>query len=216
MFITLEGPDGSGKTSQLAPLAEFLRSQGYAVVTTREPGGTPISNQVREILLNRMENTAMHPRTEILLFCASRAQHVEEFIRPQMAAGNIVICDRYSDSTLAYQGYGHGLDIDALRNLLNFTTGNLWPDLTLLLDVAAETGLRRRQKGGEEWNRLDAYAVQFHCRVQKGYHQLMQDEPQRWHRIDAEKSPDEVQSQMQQAILRYLNLQQWPKAKNSV
>ncbi|MBI9049097.1 MAG: dTMP kinase [Anaerolineaceae bacterium] len=207
MFITLEGPDGSGKTSQMEPLAAFLREHGYDVVTTREPGGTPISNQVREILLNRMENTAMHPRTEILLFCASRAQHVEEFIRPQLADGKIVICDRYADSTLAYQGYGHGVDIEVLKNLLNFTTGGLFPDLTLLLDVKAEIGLRRRQKGGEEWNRLDAYAVKFHCRVQKGYHQLVEDEPHRWQVIDAEQSPELVQKEMQEVILNFLSNQ---------
>ena len=130
MFITLEGPDGSGKTSQMEPLATFLRKKGYNVVATREPGGTPISLQIRDIL-NRMENTAMHPRTEILdFFCAARAQLVEEFIRPQMADGKIVICDRYADSTLAYQGYGHGVDIQVLKNLLAFTTGNLWPDFT--------------------------------------------------------------------------------------
>jgi dTMP kinase len=216
MFITLEGPDGSGKTSQLVPLADFLRSEGYKVVTTREPGGTSISNQVREILLNRMDNTEMHPRTEILLFCASRAQHVEEFIRPQLADGKIVICDRYADSTLAYQGYGHGVDLKILKNLLNFTTGNLWPDFTLLLDVQAETGLRRRQKGGEEWNRLDAYAVQFHRRVQEGYHMLVQEEPQRWRRIDADQSPEQVQLQMQQNVLDFLRDHQWPKVKKSV
>ena len=216
MFITLEGPDGSGKTSQVAPLAEYLRAQDYEVVTTREPGGTSISNQVREILLNRMDNTAMHPRTEILLFCASRAQHVEEFIRPQLAAGKIVICDRFSDSTLAYQGYGHGLDIAVLKNLLNFTTGHLWPDLTLLLDVQAETGLRRRQKGGEEWNRLDAYAVQFHCQVREGYRHLMQEEPRRWRKIDAEQSPDHVQHQIQEAVMQFLRDEKWPKVKKLV
>jgi dTMP kinase len=204
MFITLEGPDGSGKTSQLAPLAAFLQTQGYDVVTTREPGGTSISNQVRDILLTRMDNTEMHPRTEILLFCAARAQLVEEFIRPQLDAGKIVICDRYADSTLAYQGFGHGVDIQVLKNLLAFATGNLWPDLTLLLDVEAEIGLRRRQKEGEEWNRLDAYAVQFHCQVQQGYQRLAKEEPARWRCIDASLSPGEVQQRMQAVVLDFL------------
>jgi dTMP kinase len=196
MFITLEGPDGSGKTSQVAPLAAFLQAQGYEVVTTREPGGTSISNQVRDIVLTRMDNVEMHPRTEILLFCAARAQLVEEFIRPQLAAGKIVICDRYADSTLAYQGFGHGVDIGILNNLLAFATGGLWPDLTLLLDVEAEIGLRRRQKDGEEWNRLDAYAVQFH--------RLAEEDPARWRTIDASRSPLEVQNQMQTVVQEYL------------
>ncbi len=204
MFITLEGPDGSGKTSQVAPLAAFLASLGYEVVTTREPGGTSISNQVRDIVLTRMDNVEMHPRTEILLFCAARAQLVEEFIRPQLAAGKIVICDRYADSTLAYQGFGHGVDIGILKNLLAFATGNLWPDLTLLLDVEAEIGLRRRQKDGEEWNRLDAYAVKFHQQVQQGYHRLAEEEPFRWRTIDASRPPLEVQHQMQQAVQDFL------------
>jgi dTMP kinase len=158
----------------------------------------------------------MHPRTEILLFCAARAQLVEEFIRPQLAEGKIVICDRYADSTLAYQGYGHGVDIAVLKNLLSFTTGNLWPDLTLLLDVQAEIGLSRRQKAGEKWDRLDAYAVQFHCRVQKGYHQLVEEEPQRWRIIDAGQSPEGVQQQMQKIILSFLGNVKSPKDKNSV
>jgi dTMP kinase len=206
MFITLEGPDGSGKTSQVAPLAAFLQAQGYEVVTTREPGGTSISNQVRDIVLTRMDNVEMHPRTEILLFCAARAQLVEEFIRPQLAAGKIVICDRYADSTLAYQGFGHGVDIGILNNLLAFATGGLWPDLTLLLDVEAEIGLRRRQKDGEEWNRLDAYAVQFHRQVQQGYHRLAEEDPARWRTIDASRSPLEVQNQMQTVVQEYLEI----------
>ena len=148
MFITLEGPDGSGKSTQVAPLVEFLRQQGYSVLPTREPGGTFISDQVRNVLLNRPENSAMHPRTEILLFLASRAQLVEERIRPALLEGTIVLCDRYADSTLAYQGYGHGVDLDTLRSLLAFATGGLQPDLTILLDVSPEEGLRRRKKGG--------------------------------------------------------------------
>jgi len=140
MFITLEGPDGSGKSTQVAPLVEFLRQQGYSVLPTREPGGTVISDQVRNVLLNRPENSAMHPRTEILLFLASRAQLVEERIRPALLEGTIVLCDRYADSTLAYQGYGHGVDLDTLRSLLAFATGGLQPDLTILLDVSPEEG----------------------------------------------------------------------------
>ncbi|HEX5635694.1 MAG TPA: dTMP kinase, partial [Gammaproteobacteria bacterium] len=125
MFITLEGPEGSGKSSQLPILAEWLREQGYDVYTTREPGGTMISDQIRTIL-HDLENFAMHPRTEILLYLASRSQHVEEVIRPLLEKNTIVLCDRYADSTLAYQGYGHGVDIPTLKKLLDFSTGGLY------------------------------------------------------------------------------------------
>ena len=200
MFITLEGPDGSGKSTQIGPLAEFLRQQGYPVLTTREPGGTPISDQVRTVLLNRMENQAMRPRTEILLFLAARAQLVEEVIRPRLAAGEIVLSDRYADSTLAYQGYGHQFDCDLLRQLLDFATGSLWPDLTILLDVDVETGLKRRLSGGGEWNRLDAYAVAFHQRVRQGYHALAQRDPLRWVTLDANRPFEEVQADLRKII----------------
>lgn len=192
LFITFEGPDGCGKSTQIAPLADYLRSKGRTVYTTREPGGTEISDQVRQIIM-AMKNTSMHPRTELLLFLSARAQLVEEVIRPRLAAGEIVISDRYADSTLAYQGYGHGVDRDVIRSLLAFATGGLKPDLTLLLDVDAETGLRRRQTGGGEWNRLDAYQLEFHRRVRDGYHELASLEPERWVTVDAAQTPEMVQ-----------------------
>ncbi|BCY17141.1 thymidylate kinase [Leptolinea sp. HRD-7] len=192
LFITFEGPDGCGKSTQIAPLADYLRSKGRTVYTTREPGGTEISDQVRKIIM-AMKNTSMHPRTELLLFLSARAQLVEEVIRPRLAAGEIVISDRYADSTLAYQGYGHGVDRDVIRSLLAFATGGLKPDLTLLLDVDAETGLRRRQTGGGEWNRLDAYQLEFHRRVRDGYRELASLEPERWVIVDAEQTPEMVQ-----------------------
>jgi len=201
MFITLEGPDGSGKSTHIGPLVEYLRQQGYPVLTTREPGGTLISDQVRAVLLNRIENIAMHPRTEILLFLAARAQLVEEVIRPRLSAGEIVLSDRYADSTLAYQGYGHGIDCDLLRQLLNFATGNLWPDLTILLDVDVEVGLRRRQVSGCEWNRLDAYTVSFHQRVRQGYHELAQRDPARWVIVDASQPADQVQAEDRKSVV---------------
>jgi dTMP kinase len=203
VFITLEGPDGSGKSSQMNPLAEFIRQRGYSVFITREPGGTEISDQVRSIL-GDLRNKGMHPRTEILLFCAARAQLVEEVIRPRLQQGEIVISDRYADSTLAYQGYGHGVDLDLLRNLLNFTTGNLWPELTLYLDVEAEEGLSRRRRGGGEWNRLDDYALDFHKRVRQGYLKMAQQEPQRWCIIDANRPKDLVQEDIFQIISKAL------------
>lgn len=203
MFITLEGPEGSGKTTQIKALEEHLRSQGRDVVTTREPGGTPIGDQVRAVLTN-LENTAMQPRTEILLFLAARAQLVEEVIRPQTLAGKLVISDRYADSTLAYQGYGHGYDRALLRQLLEFATGSLWPDLTLLLDVDPEIGLKRKKTGGE-WNRLDAYAVAFHQRVRAGYLELAALEPARWVVIDAARPPEDVQKDIRRAVEEKIN-----------
>lgn len=203
MFITFEGPEGSGKTSQMKPLAEFLKAQGFDVLTTREPGGTQIGDQVRAVL-TRMDNTIMHPRTEILLFLAARAQLVEEIIRPQLTQGNLVLCDRYSDSTLAYQGYGHGLDLALLHQLLDFATDRLWPDLTILLDLDPQAGLNRKRKANE-WNRLDAYGLEFHQRVRMGYLQMAQQEPQRWVSIDASQPFDSVQTQIRSVIVQRLS-----------
>lgn len=203
MFITLEGPEGSGKTSQIPPLAAFLKEQGYSIITTREPGGTEIGDQVREVLFN-LGNTRMNPRTEILLFLAARAQLVEERIRPVLAQGTIVLCDRYADSTLAYQGYGHAIDLDTLRQLLRFTTGDLWPDLTVLLDIDPEAGLRRRRSGGG-WNRLDAYDLSFHQRVAQGYREMARQEPKRWVTVDASQPFDTVQSQIREIIVQRLS-----------
>lgn len=203
MFITLEGPEGSGKSSQIPALAEWLRDQGYDVYTTREPGGTLIGDQIRQVL-HDLENTAMHPRTEILLFLAARAQHVEEVMRPKLEKNTIVVCDRYADSTLAYQGYGHGVDLGMLKKLLDFSTGGLYPDLTILLDLDVEKGLDRRKHSGGEWNRLDAYTLAFHKRVREGYLTLAANEPQRWRIVDAAQSKKNVQESLRQTILAEL------------
>jgi dTMP kinase len=199
MFVTFEGPEGCGKTSQIPLLAEFLCARGLEVLTTREPGGTRIGDQVRAVLAD-MENTAMHPRAEILLFQASRAQLVEEVILPALIGGQIVLCDRYADSTLAYQGYGHCRDLAVIRTIIDFATGGLMPDLTFLLDVDVELGLRRRSSAGN-WNRLDAYQVEFHQRVREGYHKLAAAEPQRWVVIDAGQPLESVQQSIRNAIL---------------
>ena len=203
MFITLEGPEGSGKTSQIPALAEFLRSKGYDVVVTREPGGTAVGDQIREVLMN-LKNVAIVPRTEILLFLAARAQHVEGLIRPALEAGKVVLCDRFGDSTLAYQGYGHKTNLDTLRSLLDFSTGGLWPDLTLLLDVPVKAGLERKKDNGAEWNRLDAYAEAFHERVRQGYLALAKAEPGRWQIIDATKDKAQVQEAMRKVVINRL------------
>jgi dTMP kinase len=202
MFITFEGPEGSGKTLQIKALAEFLRSQGKQVLTTREPGGTAIGDQVRSVL-TRIDNTSMHPRTEILLFLASRAQLVEELVRPHAGSGWIVLCDRYADSTLAYQGYGHGYDLALLHGLLDFATGGLRPDMTLLLDIDPAVGLARK-RGSGEWNRLDAYQLSFHQRVRDGFLELARAEPERWVVVDASQSPETVLNAILQAVAQRL------------
>lgn len=201
MFITLEGPEGSGKTSQLPALADFLRDQGYDVLVTREPGGTSVGDQIRDVLMN-MKNVSIVPQTEILLFQAARAQHVAEILRPALAEGKVVICDRFGDSTLAYQGYGHQTDIRTLQYLIHFATGGLTPDLTLLLDIPVSEGFDRKIKNDSEWNRLDAYAKAFHERVRQGYLELADEEPERWHIIDATQSKDQVQAEMRKTVLQ--------------
>jgi len=203
MFITLEGPEGSGKTSQLPALAAYLRDAGCEVIVTREPGGTPVGDQIREILMN-LKNVSIVPRTEILLFLAARAQHVEELIRPALAEGKIVLCDRFGDSTLAYQGFGHKTDLETLQALLDFSTGGLKPDLTLLVDVPVDEGMARKRENSSEWNRLDAYALAFHERVRQGYFALAESEPERWLIIDATVDKDEVQESMRKAIMSRL------------
>lgn len=199
MFITLEGPEGSGKTSHIPYLVEYLREKGYNVFPTREPGGTSISEQIRDIL-HDLKNAEMHPRAETLLYQAARAQIVEQVIKPRLKAGEIVISDRYYDSTIAYQGYGHQQDLEQVRALVKYATGGLVPDLTVLLDVDVEEGLRRKKKDNE-WNRLDAYTVEFHQRVRAGYLEMVKAEPNRWVVIDAGRKWDEVQNEVRILIL---------------
>jgi dTMP kinase len=195
VFITFEGPDGSGKTTQAHLLAGYLRREGYLVVLTREPGGTPIGDQVRAVL-HDPDNTDMVPEAEFLLYSASRAQLVAQVILPALVAGKIVICDRFYDSSLAYQGYARGLNMAALREITRFATGGLVPDLTLCLDIAPDEGLQRRLLGGEEWNRLDQEALAFHRHVRAGYLELAGLEPQRWIVMDAARPADALQAEI--------------------
>lgn len=205
LLITLEGPEGSGKTSQIKPLVEWLAGQGLVVYTTREPGGTSIGEQIRHVI-HDLKNTEMHPRAEALLYQAARAQIVEQVLRPRLAAGEIVICDRYFDSTLAYQGYGHqSIPLDELRQIIRFATGGLTPDLTILLDLDVETGLSRKGNQ-EEWNRLDAYDLNFHRRVRSGYHELLKLEPERWVVLDAAQSREKVQQDLRAVLITRLRL----------
>jgi dTMP kinase len=199
IFITLEGPDGSGKTTQAHLLAEWLRDQGHDVLLTREPGGSDIGDQIRRVL-HDSANTTMDARTEFLLYSASRAQHVSQLILPSLAAGKVVVSDRYADSSLAYQGHGRGLDLDLLQAITTFATQGLTPDLTLYFDITAGEGLQRRLLSGEAWNRMDAEALAFHRRVRAGYLELAGAEPDRWEIIDANRPIGEVQQDVRDVV----------------
>ena len=214
IFITFEGPDGSGKTTQIELLADCLQADGFEVLKTREPGGTGIGDQVRTVLHN-VTNTAMVSEAEILLYSASRAQLVGQLIRPALVRGTVVLCDRYADSTIAYQGYGRGLDLAALRQITTFATGGLTPDLTIYLDCPVEEGLNRKQRalalGEGEWNRLDQEPVKFHRRVRQGYLALAAAEPDRWLVLDAVRSIEEIQREIREAVTSVLERKKVPR-----
>lgn len=198
MFITLEGPEGSGKSTQARLLHAHLVAQGLDAVLTREPGGTRIGEQVRAIVHSH-HNVELAAIAECLLYNAARAQVVDEIIRPALERGKLVVCDRYADSTLAYQGYGRQLDLESVRRVIHFATGGLKPDLTFYLQVSIPEGMARRVNGqerGDEFNRMDAQAREFYERVQWGYEELMRAEPNRWRRIDGSRSIDEVQTEL--------------------
>lgn len=203
MFITFEGPEGSGKSTQIRLLAEHLQSCGFAVEMMREPGGTLIGDQIRDVL-HDTANTAMAATAEVLLYSASRAQLVAERIRPAIGSGHVVLCDRYADSTIAYQGYGRGLDFKMLEVLTTIATEGLTPDLILLLDLDVTRGLSRRRDEGEEMNRLDQESVAFHERVRAGYHRLAAAEPARWVMIDADRPVSIVAAEIRNAVSRRL------------
>jgi dTMP kinase len=190
MFITFEGVEGCGKTTQARLLAARLEERGSRTLVTREPGGAAISEQIRAILLDN-KNDDMDAMAEALLYVASRAQFVAEIVRPALAAETVVICDRYADSTLAYQGYGRGLAIGTLRTLNRIATGGLIPDRTFLLDLPVDEGLARKRRGGD-LNRLDNAGYAFHERVRNGYHALAEADPARWRVIDAGAAPSVV------------------------
>lgn len=194
MFITFEGIDGSGKSTQLRRVAERLTNP----LVTKEPGGTPTANRIRAILLE--SDSKLDPLAEAFLFAASRHQHVVEVIRPALEAGRIVLCDRYTDATLAYQGFGRLLDLDRLRALNEWATGSLRPDLTLLFDIDEETGVRRaRGRGGDEL-RFEAEDLRFYRRVREGYLAMAAAEPRRFAVIDARGSEDEVFARVERVL----------------
>ena len=204
LFVTFEGPEGGGKSTQIRRIALRLEDLGHRVVVTREPGGTAFGEAVREILLG-FDHSAMLPETEALLNSAARAQHVAEIVRPALAQGKVVLCDRYLDSTLAYQGAGRGLDVDTLIALQRFATRDLWPDLTLLLDVPFEVGLARRVASGEPLNRFDVDTKEFHERVRAYFLEAAARQPKRWRVFDASASAELVEQDLLLVILQRLN-----------
>lgn len=221
LFITFEGSEGSGKSTQARMLYQELQARGYPVILTREPGGTRIGELIRRILVD-LQHTEMEPTTEILLFSAARAQLVGELVRPYLATGGIVLCDRYADSTYAYQGYGLGRDLDELQAITRVATGGLQPDLTIYLDLDVEEGLQRKMVSKRayeasrrahhddtsstptapaaapassqppEWNRLDARDLAYHRRVAEGFRDLMRHSPERWCRLDARQPVETI------------------------
>lgn len=221
LFITFEGPEGSGKSTQARLLYEQLHARQYPVILVREPGGTRIGDLIRRIVLD-LQHTEMAPTTETLLFAASRAQLVSEVIRPYLAQGGIVLCDRYADSTYAYQGYGLGRDLEELRAITAAATGGLRPDITIYLDLSADEGLerklrkrqdlrnsgRRMPEGREaqiEWNRLDARELAYHQRVEAGYRDMIAKDSQRWRSFDARLAIEQLSEHILASVEPDLN-----------
>ena len=196
-FITFEGIEGSGKSTQISRLLSYLTEQRLKVTLTREPGGTPIGDQLRKVLLDPA-NRLLDPTAELLLYAAGRAQHLREVIQPALAEGRIVLCDRFSDATIAYQGYGRGLPVQVIRELDRIVTSGLRPKLTVLLDLPAEAGLgrargRNTDQGLHGEARFENEGLAFHNRVRNGYLQLAREEPDRIRIVDASRNPDEIQ-----------------------
>ena len=201
-FITFEGTEGSGKSTQIEILARYLIRHGHKVVTTREPGGTVFGEQIRRVLLS-VKNRRLDPRAELFLYLASRTQHLEEVILPALKKGMIVLCDRFSDATVAYQGFGRRLDRKVVRTAVDYAAKGLSPDLTLLLDLDVRLGLTRVEDRGRS-NRLDREQREFHQRVRVGYLRLARSEPGRIKIVEASRSPKDVAEDIQKNVDRYL------------
>ncbi len=199
LFITFEGTDGAGKTTQIQRLAADLRGANYDVCLTHEPGGTPISEQIRDILLNP-NHSEMAATTELLLYAASRAQHVFEVIKPALESRKIVISSRFADAMVVYQGYGRGSDLERINHLNQIATEGVRPDVTFVLDLPVEIGLQRVQNSRGGLDRLEREKIEFHRRLREGYQTLARQEPQRIKIIDAQVNPEQVYAQIQAAI----------------
>lgn len=205
-FITFEGIDGSGKSTQLRMLTSELRLRGFNVLMTMEPGGTPLGRRLREAFLETEENVS--PLAELLLFAADRAQHVDFLVKPAIAEGKIVVSDRYADATFAYQGAGRGFPESTVNQVIELATGGLKPDLTLFFDLSVETALRRtnsRTDSGERKNRMDDETGDFYRRVRESYLQIAARESERFRVIDAEGSTGEIQRRVVEIVSEFLN-----------
>lgn len=200
LFITFEGPEGAGKTTILQAAAEELRKNGHSVLATREPGGIEIAEQIREVILHP-ENTAMDPKTEALLYAAARRQHLVEKVKPALEEGKIVLCDRFIDSSLAYQGYARGLGIDEVLSINQFAIGNMMPHITVYFAIDPEEGIKRiNANDSREKNRLDLEQLHFHRLVQKGYQEVINRFPGRFRTVDASRSIEHVQKSVNEII----------------
>ncbi|WP_214829940.1 dTMP kinase [Exiguobacterium algae] len=202
MFITVEGPDGSGKTTQLNLLVEALNSKGYEVVVTREPGGTTVGNSIREVLLSP-EHHEMTPRVEMMLYAASRAQNVDQIIRPALARGAVVLCDRFVDASIAYQGYGLQYDMDQIESLNEWATSGITPDVTFLFDLTPQRAQERMKDRGQ-LDRIESRDQAFHQRVYEGFHALLNKYPERMILIDADQSVECIHDEVLDATLERL------------
>lgn len=202
-FIVLEGPDGSGKSVQARALVEHLRGRGLAVTQSREPGGTAMGEQVRRIV-NDPGPTPRGPKADVMLYTAARAQHVDEVIEPALQRGEVVVCDRYYTSTMAYQGYGSGMDLELLKRIQAWATGGLDPDLVVLLDVSPQTGLDRRAAGDADeltrWEDESRFDLAFHTRVREGYLEMAAADPERWVVVDGGGAVEVVATAVGRAV----------------
>ncbi|WFA05357.1 dTMP kinase [Bacillus sp. HSf4] len=200
LFITFEGPEGAGKTTVLEAAAQILMKNGHSVLATREPGGIDISEQIREVILNP-KNTDMDPKTEALLYAAARRQHLVEKVKPALDKGQIVLCDRFIDSSLAYQGYARGLGMDEVLSVNQFAIGGMMPDVTIFFAIEPEEGLKRINANEDrEKNRLDLEQIHFHKRVQEGYQEAIKRFPDRFQTVDASQTFEDVLKRVNQII----------------
>jgi dTMP kinase len=207
LFITFEGVEGAGKTTQIQILTQNLQQRGISVLTTREPGGCPLANEIRTLLLSP-DQGEMASNAELLLYLAARAQHVAEVIRPALAEGKIVLCDRFSDATTAYQGFARGIDLNLIRQFNDFAVSGLSPDLTILMDMTVEKGqdrlARRNSNTGSKEDRLEMESIDFHRRVRQGYLTLSQEFPERFRVVDAAATQEEVALEILKAVEPFL------------
>lgn len=214
-FVVLEGPEGAGKTSQARALAARLSEAGYPTVLTREPGGTELGKLIRDIVLPST-SVSISPRSEVLLYNASRAQLVEEVVRPALERGQVVVSDRYGYSTIAYQGYGRGLDVEKVASVVSFATDGLEPDLCILLDISPQDGLARKcgallAGDVEEWNRFEQEEMEFHRRVRGGYLRIAQADPDRWVVLDGSLPFETLQDRIIQEVSSLLDRKRVPR-----